>query len=43
MSTVLKFDGTVFLIVKMTKFKLQLLFVFAVLTPPEWVCRESEP
>ena len=28
---------------KMVEFRLYLTFVFAVLTPPEWVCRESEP
>jgi hypothetical protein len=27
----------------MGMFPLQLSFVFVELTPPEWVCRESEP
>jgi hypothetical protein len=30
-------------VAKMTKIRLYSMIVFVVLTPPEWVCRESEP
>jgi len=32
-----------FVMVKMQDFLLYSAIVFAVLTPPKWVCRESEP
>jgi hypothetical protein len=32
-----------FLMAKMGESRLYLAIVFVVLTPPEWVCRESEP